>query len=34
MKEQQKNILSISEFWYCNYVLKKLAADICEELKV
>jgi hypothetical protein len=34
MREQQKNILSISEFWYCSYVLKKLAADICEELKL
>ena len=34
MKEQQKNILSISESWYCNHVLKKLAADICKELKV
>jgi hypothetical protein len=34
MKEQQKNILSISESWHCNHVLKKLAADICKELKV
>jgi hypothetical protein len=33
MREQQKNILSISEFWYCNYVLKKLAVDIRKELK-
>jgi hypothetical protein len=34
MKEQQRNILSVSQSWYCNHVLKKLAADICEELKV
>jgi L-cysteine desulfidase len=32
MQEQQKSILSISKKWYCNDVLKKLAADICEEL--
>jgi hypothetical protein len=31
---QQRNILSVSQSWYCNHVLKKLAADICEELKV
>ena len=32
MQEQQKSILSISKKWYCCDVLKKLAADICEEL--
>jgi len=32
MQEQQKRILSISKKWYCYDVLKKLAADICEEL--
>jgi hypothetical protein len=27
-RNQQKNILSVSSDWYCNFVLKKLAGDI------